>query len=56
MVSSPEDFIERWAASGESERANFQLFAVKLTQLLGVDEPKLATEDDQAVGLEDGNG
>ncbi|MGI9434877.1 MAG: type IIL restriction-modification enzyme MmeI [Geminicoccaceae bacterium] len=47
MVSSPEDFIERWAASGGSERANFQRFAIELTQLLGVDEPKLATDDDQ---------
>ena len=41
-------FIERWAASGGSERANFQRFAIELTKLLGVDEPKLATDDIQA--------
>lgn len=47
MVFSPQEFIERWAASGGSERANFQRFAIELTQLLGVEEPKLATEDHQ---------
>lgn len=48
MVFSPREFIERWAASGGSERANFQRFAIELAQLLGVEEPKLATENHQA--------
>ncbi len=48
MISCPQEFIGRWATSGGSERANFQRFAIELTQLLGVDEPKLATDDNQA--------
>ncbi|WP_306755522.1 hypothetical protein [Paracoccus actinidiae] len=31
-----DDFIHRWQKSGGSERANFQQFAIELTQLLGV--------------------
>ncbi|GGH36633.1 type IIL restriction-modification enzyme MmeI [Cribrihabitans marinus] len=47
-MSSPiEQFIDRWRGSGGSERANFQRFAIELTQLLGVEEPKIATSDDQ---------
>jgi hypothetical protein len=43
-----EGFISRWRASGGSERANFQQFAIELTQLLGVPAPKPATADAQA--------
>ena len=42
-----DDFIKRWQPSGGSERANFQQFAIELTQLLGVDAPKPATADSQ---------
>jgi hypothetical protein len=42
------DFITRWKASGGSERANFQQFAIELTQLLNVDAPKPATADAQS--------
>ena len=47
MPITVQEFVERWKDSGGSERANFQRFAVELTQLLGVEEPKLATSDDQ---------
>lgn len=40
-----EGFISRWKPSGGSERANFQQFAVELTQLLGVPAPNPATAD-----------
>ena len=43
-----DDFITRWKASGGSERANFQQFAIELTQILGVDAPKPATADAQS--------
>jgi SAM-dependent methyltransferase len=46
-VSSVDEFITRWQASGGSERANFQQFAVELTQLLDVPGPKPATADAQ---------
>lgn len=42
-----DDFICRWTASGGSERANFQHFAIELTQLLGVQAPKPATANAQ---------
>ena len=42
-----DDFISRWQGSGGSERANFQQFAIELTQLLGVPGPKPATADMQ---------
>ena len=42
-----DDFIARWSASGGSERANFQQFAIELTQLLDVPAPKPATADAQ---------
>jgi hypothetical protein len=42
-----DDFISRWKESGGSERANFQQFAIELTQLLGVPAPKPATADAQ---------
>lgn len=44
---NPDDFITRWKDSGSSERANFQQFAIELTQLLGVQAPKPATSDAQ---------
>jgi hypothetical protein len=44
---SVDKFIERWKASGGSERANFQQFAIELTQLLDVPTPKPATSDAQ---------
>ena len=44
---TPDDFITRWQGSGGSERANFQQFAIELTQLLGVPAPKPATADAQ---------
>ena len=34
-----ETFITKWAASGGSERANFQTFAIELCALLGVPPP-----------------
>jgi len=43
-----DDFITRWKASGGSERANFQQFAIELTQMLDVDAPKPATADAQS--------
>jgi hypothetical protein len=42
-----DDFIKRWKESGSSERANFQQFAIELTQLLNVPAPKPATSDAQ---------
>ncbi len=47
MTQDIEQFIERWRASGGSERANFQRFADDLTKLLGVEQPKVASSDDQ---------
>lgn len=44
---SIKEFTERWKASGGSERANFQQFAIELTQLLDVPAPKPATADTQ---------
>ncbi|MGR3794614.1 class I SAM-dependent DNA methyltransferase [Vannielia sp. SX4] len=42
-----EEFIGKWRESGGSERANFQRFADDLTQLLGVEQPKVASSSDQ---------
>lgn len=47
LTQDIEQFIERWRASGGSERANFQRFADDLTKLLGVEQPKVASSDDQ---------
>lgn len=44
---SIDEFIKRWSASGGSEMANFQSFAIELTTLLGVEQPKPATSDGQ---------
>lgn len=38
-------FIARWAGSGGAERANFQGFAYKLCDLIGVDRPEAAGSD-----------
>jgi len=38
-------FIERWGASGGSERANYQLFLAELCDLLGVERPDPAQPD-----------
>lgn len=38
------EFIERWAKSGGSERANYALFLTELTEVLGVEKPLPATE------------
>ena len=47
LILNIDDFIARWSASGGSERANFQQFAIELTQLLDVPAPKPATADAQ---------
>ena len=41
-------FIDRWAASGGSERANFQTFANELCQVLGLPIPDPATKATRA--------
>ena len=39
-MGSVAEFIERWTASGASERANFQPFIAQLCEdVLGVDPP-----------------
>lgn len=43
-----EDFISRWKASGGSERANFQMFANELCEVLGLPRPAPATEASKA--------
>jgi hypothetical protein len=40
-----EAFIERWTASSAAERANFQPFAIGLSDVLGVEPPEAATGD-----------
>jgi len=45
---SVDAFITRWSGSGGSERANFQQFAIELTQLLDVPAPKPVTENGQS--------
>lgn len=40
------EFIDRWKPSGGSEHANYQLFVIELTELLGLDRPNPATDDD----------
>ena len=42
-----ENFINRWKASGASERANYQLFLTELCELLGVEKPKPASANVQ---------
>jgi len=46
-TASPIDaFIERWAQSSGAERANFQMFAIELCQLLGVPAPNPSRGED----------
>ena len=40
------EFIARWKPSGGSEQANYQLFVIELTDMLGLDRPFPATDDD----------
>ncbi|WP_425090761.1 class I SAM-dependent DNA methyltransferase [Tropicimonas sp. S265A] len=40
------EFIARWKPSGGSEHANYQLFVIELTELLGLQRPFPATDDD----------
>src|SRR5690606_40079288 len=40
-------FVERWRASGASERANYQLFLSELCDLLGVEPPRPATRSEE---------
>jgi hypothetical protein len=47
MNDAIDDFITRWKPSGGNEIANFQSFAVELTQLLSLEAPKPATSDGQ---------
>ena len=42
------EFIQRWKNSGGAERANFQLFATELTEVLGLEKPKPVTPDGSA--------
>jgi restriction-modification enzyme MmeI-like protein len=39
------EFIARWKPSGGSEHANYQLFVIELTELLGLERPFPATDD-----------
>ncbi len=39
-------FIQRWQASGASERANFPQFMIELYDLLDLPRPDLSTPDD----------
>lgn len=48
MSNAPQidAFIARWKDTGGSEHANYQLFVIELTELLGLDRPNPATDDD----------
>lgn len=41
-------FIQRWKNSGGAERANFQLFATELAEVLGLEKPKPVAPDGSA--------
>ncbi|WP_320196527.1 class I SAM-dependent DNA methyltransferase (plasmid) [Agrobacterium rosae] len=41
-----DEFVVRWKSTGGSEHANYQLFVIELADLLGVDRPNPATDDD----------
>jgi len=41
-------FIERWKNSGAAERANYQLFLIELSEVLGVPKPCPAQPDNEA--------
>lgn len=51
---TPQEFIDRWARSGASERANYQLFLSELCEMLGVEppHPQQATEAENAYVFE----
>jgi len=53
-TSHVDSFIQRWAASGAAERANYQLFLSELCDLLEVPrpEPTVAREEDNAYVFE----
>ena len=38
-MQSISEFIERWATSGGSERANYALFLTEFTEVLGLEKP-----------------
>lgn len=44
--SEVENFIARWKSSGASERGNFQPFMSELCDVLGVERPEPAQQDD----------
>ena len=48
MSNAPQidAFNARWKDTGGSEHANYQLFVIELTELLGLDRPNPATDDD----------
>ena len=41
-----DEFTARWKSSGGSEQANYQSFVIELTELLGLERPFPATDDD----------
>jgi len=45
-IIDPKTFIARWAASGASERANYQLFLAEMSDLLGVPRPDPSGDDE----------
>ena len=44
--SSMDAFLQRWAASGAAERANYQLFLTELCDVIGVARPEPQAADD----------
>lgn len=44
QTSASEQFINRWKASGASERANYQLFLTELCDFLDVEKPRPASD------------
>lgn len=46
--SQIDAFIQRWAASGAAERANYQLFLSELCDVLDVPRPEPQAPDDAA--------
>jgi hypothetical protein len=45
-LTGVKEFIARWKPSGGSEHANYQLFVIELTELLGLERPFPANDDD----------
>ena len=49
MTTDPVgQFIARWKNSGAAERANYQLFLIELSEILGVPKPSPALPDNEA--------